>query len=336
MFSFTSINQEFQTYSSTTRVILLFLFVVYCVVIGTLLIGSLLGIPSVQGNAIEFFRIAAGGEKPSKSIFDITGVQNDACIAHKPHSREIFTDRLKELCKKTKIKLGDKMDISKNQTHIALHNSGKACLAGCLFDWKERRDRLFGLLKSTKIAMKKLDVDNWVLYYGGLIGWIRNKTLLPWDPDLDILVPVSFVTKYVEKGKTKIIYEDDKIVVRAGHRNFNIAGTVEDKDSGLYSDIFAYEEKDNTVEIRWVPTPGRPVLKVKSSDFFPIRIEKIFDPSNTNESINVPIPANPEANMKERYGKTFMSPPYEKKGEKYLLSGPKINATFEPSTKPVK
>jgi hypothetical protein len=244
--------------------------------------------------------------KIKTSIFELTGVEKDACIGHVGEDK--YIDKNKDLTNKCdSIEFVNKEDWGAvNRNRLNDHNIGKKCLNACFDNWEVRRDNLYKLLKNVVKVCNKLDLE-WTLYYGGLLGWYRNKELIPWDPDIDVLMPYQrTMDKF--KGKTGVIYEDDEIIFDLkGHKP--IMGLFIDKQTLLYSDIFFWEDGKNVVNISWM---GKGDLKIKKSDFYPLKKEKL-------NKIDIMVPSNPKINLTTRYG-NISKKPYKLKDGKFYLN----------------
>lgn len=120
-------------------------------------------------------------------------------------------------------------------------------------DLCEIQSRTFDILKSFKSICKKHGLT-YMLAYGTLLGAVRHKDFIPWDDDVDIMMPrpdfEKLETVYSEHneefGKNKLIsvennkeyfaplakiYDSDTIL-------FQKYGQIEKPQIGLYIDIF--------------------------------------------------------------------------------------------------
>jgi hypothetical protein len=57
---------------------------------------------------------------------------------------------------------------------------------------QDRHEELLQLLAAWSHACKETGV-NWWLGYGACLGWVRNKSLVPWDDDIDVHVQADHV-----------------------------------------------------------------------------------------------------------------------------------------------
>lgn len=232
------------------------------------------------------------------SIFEHTGIQDDTCIYH--------TGSIKEKNKCLDIKFIP--EISKNDQwyrssidKIIKHNNGELCLNGCILNWKDRKSKLYKLLYHISHFCNRFGLE-WVLYYGALLGWYRNRKLLPWDSDIDILMPLSITSRIKKRG---IVYEDDNLIFKLHDDNPNIIGHFVDKETGLYCDIFYWDTPDqHHVDISWMEQKRGKHLRIRNEDFFPLQKSFIG-----NKQVPIYVPNNPFANLTGRY-KNIQKIPY--------------------------
>lgn len=242
------------------------------------------------------------------SVFDITGVQGDACVGHYPVYEHVLRNKkMLQRCRETKFD-------ESNDTwgELARHNKGEICLPACMMQWTDRRKALYDLLRKIANMCKVLKLE-WMFYYGGLLGYHRNKELLPWDPDIDILMPVDIREKYKD-SPNEIIYEDSSIIFKL-RKNGGIMGVVTDKKTLLYCDVFYWVDRGDTIDISWMPMkPEDPkFLVVPRNRFFPIQYV-------TMNGIRIPVPSDIEHNLKTRYG-NIKYIPYKLNNGKYYVNG---------------
>lgn len=256
------------------------------------------------------------------SIFDITGVERDECIGHfvNPDNLKYGKDDILTKCSNIKLSKDGIHDNKKER--IDKHNSGEICLAGCLISWEERRKSLYKLLKNISEVCDKQQIE-WILYYGGLIGWYRNEELLPWDPDLDILMNISVIDKYTQLGifdpnkmEDQTIYEDDDVIIKLNEtrKDQNILGRIIDKHTLLYCDIFGWKKIGEDKVFIYRVSENNEHLIVDKNNFFPLKKEIMKSPFG---NIKILIPSNPRINLETRYKDINVVPFYEKDGKYY-------------------
>ena len=235
------------------------------------------------------------------NISDITDVERDECIVHSIVSTDM-PEKLLNKCNQQKFNKNEYTSIiSRNLIHR--HNEGRICLSACLLTWKQRRAILYSMLEFVSATLTEVP---WVLYYGGLMGWYREKDLLPWDTDLDILVDI-------DKCK-KLNFENDIFKISIEPSRFDpIIGRFIHKETQLYCDIFYWKNILNkTVKISCIKP--KPFLYVKYNDFYPIKESFI-------NNISIRVPSNPKVNLNIRYGKDLAAPFKKVKtsnGHKYI------------------
>ena len=277
----------------------------YYILVILLLISVILVLAYGKKTTIDNFSLSA----PPQEIIDITGVEEDECMGHYQGKSNLS---------KCKLKLKANTNNKSFRDNLIKHNDGEICLTACIIHNEVRTEALYGLLEYISDTLKELKIP-WVLYYGGLLGWFRDRKLIPWDPDLDILIPIS----YSEKMK---IENTDYIFELYGKVDDPLTGKFVDKKTMLYCDIFYWDDKylgphytglkdgeiSNIVEISKMG--GNKILEISEDDFFPIREEAIV---HNEKSISIQIPNNPEKNLKMRYGSNFLKPTYEQKNSKW-------------------
>lgn len=241
------------------------------------------------------------------NIEDITGVFRDSCTGHTITNDEI-PDHLKHRCASVKFNVGEEFN-EYHQDKIREHNKGNICMSACLMNWKERTRLLYKLLMNVSDIMYKLKF-NWVLYYGGLLGYHRENRLLPWDCDLDILMNINDLPRLQTIAQNGVIYEDHNTKFYLNNNTFPIMAVISDKLSMLYCDVFYWKEKGNTVLISRDPVNFEKHLRIPREKFFPLHRGSI-------KGIDIYIPNDVDYNLRTRYG-TIENVPYKLHNGKFI------------------
>jgi len=120
------------------------------------------------------------------------------------------------------------------------------------------------LLNEFAIVCKKHNLT-WYIAYGSLIGTIRHKGFIPWDNDIDVLMPRTDYRKLCEIAKDEFKYpyflqnpqseEGRRFSVYAKLCNSETTGAGEDYylqgvNAGLFIDIFILDDVPDTIEER--------------------------------------------------------------------------------------
>lgn len=240
-------------------------------------------------------------------IFDITGVEDDECAGHAPDIKLVKDRRFLKRCSTVLFE-----EDSNRHPHlvekIKNHNSGEICLSGCFLHWKDRIKKLLHLLKKIDTMCKKLKLQ-WVIYYGALLGWHRNGALLPWDPDIDILMPRNAF--YPRESEEQVIYEDKNLIFKLNGPDNKIMGVITDKETFLYCDVFYWTESDNSVQISRIPSNSPSYLDIPRDKFFPLQYIYL-------NNIKIQAPLDIKYNLEQRYGNIDFIPYKLKKGNYYI------------------
>ena len=238
------------------------------------------------------------------TIQSMTKVENDQCVGHSPDEYLEIPKHLKEQCNNVKFDIEDDHNVFSFRK-IMKHNDGQLCLTGCLYQWKNRQAYLYRLLKNVSRVCRELNLK-WVLYYGALLGYFRNKKLIPWDADLDILMDKSQIEQLRKVAEGGVVYEDEyiKFYLRPIDQDDGIVSAIfVDKQSMLYCDVFTYTVSNDGKNVRITKDPGadnKKYLSILYHKFFPIQ-EVSMASSERKQVIQVFLPYDVEYNVKKRY-----------------------------------
>ncbi|WP_051622774.1 diacylglycerol cholinephosphotransferase Mf1 [Mycoplasmopsis primatum] len=98
----------------------------------------------------------------------------------------------------------------------------------------EKQIKVFNLLKSFMEIANKHNLD-YLLFYGSLLGAIRHNGFIPWDDDIDFIIPIEtldFLKKhYPEKIKTNENSKNPLLFVKFSDDD-------EDNEEAVFIDLF--------------------------------------------------------------------------------------------------
>jgi len=155
---------------------------------------------------------------------------------------------------------------------------------------------LYELIRDVTSLLSKNDIEYFICC-GTLLGAIRHKGLIPWDTDIDIVIP------YQKKNEVFDILTkelDNKYMISF------------DKKRGLKSLIRVFYSKKNTIHIDLF------VYKIELDkvqafkenrlfdykDIFPLRTVKFYD-------LELNAPKNPKLHLEKLYGNSYMKYAYK-------------------------
>lgn len=288
------------------------IFIIFAIV-AIVIIFVLYAVCGLFPNGIENFTIQS-----------ITKVENDQCIGHSPDEYLEIPKHLKERCERVKFDIEDNHNMFSFKK-LLRHNDehSNLCLTGCLYPWKDRQAYLYRLLKNVSRVCREMNL-NWVLYYGALLGYYRNKEILPWDPDLDILMDISQIEQLRKDAEGDVVYEDEfiKFYLRRTDQDDGIVSAIFlDKESMLYCDVFTYTVSKNRKAVKITKDPGadnNKYLTIPYHKFFPIQ-EVPMASLDRKEVIQVFVPYHIEYNIKKRYS-DYKHVPYRLVGGEFKLN----------------
>lgn len=213
------------------------------------------------------------------NVSDVTGVEKDECTGHTILRHEI-PEHLTNKCS-IQFKQSDEYNDYHNRK-IQQHNQGKLCMTSCVLNWVDRSRVMYRFLKNISDILIQVP---WVLYYGGLLGYYRNKQLIPWDSDLDIVIPITTKLHEYEDQNTKLILTGD---------TYPIIAKFYDKLTMVYCDVFFWKDSGNDVLISRDPIGNNKYIKIPKGKFYPIRKAYI-------KGIEIYTPNDIEYNLSQRY-----------------------------------
>ena len=185
------------------------------------------------------------------------------------------------------------------------------------------------LLKNTIDILEEFNIDYFVIS-GTLLGYIRHKSIIPWDDDIDLIVNSTIndnIDKIIEKyGDELNFFKRDNYIIKIcfkdeglfiDHKFWNTC-IIQQKSDRKYMfpfiDLFIYNIKDTYIDVF--------NKKFDITKFYPPTTVKMYD-------YNIKIPNNPQYFLRINYGSEYMttliSNYYSHKDEKKLRIIKKIN-----------
>ena len=125
------------------------------------------------------------------------------------------------------------------------------------FDYKRKvrmntppccRQNLLAMLKHFTKELRRLNVDH-ILAYGGVIGWMRNKKMIPYDLDLDLMIDIRFWNTPLMKQmlqQMRDLHGYDTIVKKGGNKLWVAYSMI----NRIHIDIWPYTK--NIIHGNWM------------------------------------------------------------------------------------
>lgn len=155
---------------------------------------------------------------------------------------------------------------------------------------------LYEILKDVTEVLEKHNLE-YFISFGTLLGAIRHKGFIPWDTDVDILIPESqkeaiFNILQKELGSRYFIVKDreDNIVGSLFRVNYS-------KNNLLHIDLFTYIEQEDSIVFGYQRV-------IKKEDTYPLQKIPFYD-------IKLYAPKNPDVHLKRFYGQDYMKYAYK-------------------------
>jgi hypothetical protein len=223
-------------------------------------------------------------------VEDVTFVENDQCIDH--YDPIMPTEKIS-------------IKFAGNHINIKKHNNGEIYLGTCTMHYAKRIEILYRLLNQLIDLMNNAE---WCLYYGSLVGLQTRGELLPWDPDIDIIINKDHISKLPAKFET----DDYTFNIRTPGNDEDVIGRFIDKRTGIFIDITYYNVVGTSVLVKKMPTKADPnqYTTINYDKFYPITY------SSFKNGIVVPIPKDANYCLEQRYG--TLTDDYQLVNDKYL------------------
>ena len=159
------------------------------------------------------------------------------------------------------------------------------------------KENLIGLYKKYTPILKNHNIDL-ILFYGSLLGYVRENDLLNEDDDIDFLVSRSQYESLIECLK-----KVDNCIVKI----FEDQITIYDYEygSGPY-DICIYDDYDKDILIKWDSNS-----LYSKEDIYPLKSIKFHD-------IDIFIPKDSKEILRQTYGDDYMIPRPKNKDYNWL------------------
>ena len=178
----------------------------------------------------------------------------------------------------------------------------RECKEYPFYDFKENvrintppccRHHVLTILDHVTTELKKQGVSH-TLISGGVIGWVRNKGMIPYDRDLDIIVQIEYWNSTEFWRTFQRLHKQHGYVVD-NVEEFKVK-VYFSKTNGNNIDIWAYWADNTTVSIAFHGFKKQPV-----ETMFPFKPVKF-------EWLNTFVPAKPIEYLDRQYGKEVWRP----------------------------
>jgi phosphorylcholine metabolism protein LicD len=172
---------------------------------------------------------------------------------------------------------------------------------------------LYNILRDVTKVLEDSGIE-YFISFGTLLGAVRHKGLIPWDTDIDIIIPqrvksdaIEVLQKHLPSNYVVLQDRDDNIVGSLVRVNLSKVNT-------LHIDLFTYIEKDETIVFGYK-------RRFDKNDIFPLRKMEFCD-------LSLYAPRDINRQLITFYGEDFMEYAYKQ----WALDKTKFKITsFEPA-----
>ena len=154
---------------------------------------------------------------------------------------------------------------------------------------------LYKILKDVTNILEKNNLE-YFISFGTLLGAVRHGGLIPWDTDIDIIIPYAKKDKYIEILKKELSYYEVKETEEDGVVGSVIRVNLSKKNT-LHIDLFTYIEKDKKIIFDYY-------RKFDEKDIYPLKKISFYD-------LKLFAPNNVDKHLKNLYGKDYMEYAYK-------------------------
>ncbi len=149
-------------------------------------------------------------------------------------------------------------------------------------------EKIISIFRDVSKALISNDVGHF-LFGGGLIGWFRNKSIVPYDHDLDVLIDLKFWSSSKFDKWLRSLTRNHGYFVRK--LSWNKIKVYYNRVNRNFVDMWPYQVHEDHIRIKsslWKRQPVTNILPLKR-DYF--------------EGFEVSVPSQPEAALDLEYGK---------------------------------